>query len=439
MWWMMTSDPAAYSTAYVWIWLPGSTSPVVAGRLAVVDGQFQFNYGRSYLDRADAISIYEPELPLQPGLQHMPEDTGIPSCLRDAGPDSWGQKVILDILDPRARPHVESEDIFFLLESGADRIGALDFRLSPDGYEPRQMPRDVSLSELLAAVARFEEGEPLKADMARVLRHCASSVGGARPKALVDGSVNKRIAKFSFSTDSDFKIKAEFVAMRLAQACGLNVAPVSLARVEGKDILMIERFDRIRVEEGWLRKPMISAFTLFGPSEISARHASYLEFTDIIRHRFSEPKATLRELFGRLCFNILCSNTDDHARNHAAFWDGRELALTPAYDICPQPRIGDAACQAMAVGESTNLSMLCICLDTAHRYLLSRGEALAIMRQQIETIGDRWSAVCGQAVLSADQRTIMMGNKFLSPFAFLNLDHEASFLAELAESVRTLV
>ncbi len=173
----MIFDPSAYSTAFVWIWLAGRTGPVVAGKLAVVDGQVQFNYAPSYLERDDAIPLYEPELPLQPGLQHMPEETGIPGCIRDAGPDAWGKKVILRFLDPKARPQAESEDIFFLLESGSDRIGALDIQLSPDNYEPRQMQHDVSLSELMAAAARFEEGETLKSDMDRVMSYCASSVG----------------------------------------------------------------------------------------------------------------------------------------------------------------------------------------------------------------------------------------------------------------------
>src|SRR5690554_6511118 len=94
---------------------------------------------------------------------------------------------------------------------------------------------------------------------------------------------------------------------------------------------------------------MVSALTLFGLDEMMARYASYEELTDIIRQRFDEPKATLRELYGRLVFNILCGNTDDHARNHAAFWDGKRLQLTPAYDICPQNRTGNEATQAMLI------------------------------------------------------------------------------------------
>src|SRR3546814_1348063 len=69
-----------------------------------------------------------------------------------------------------------------------------------------------------------------------------------------------------------------------------------------------------------------------------ARYASYEDLATVIRHRFVDPAATLAELYARIIFNILCGNTDDHARNHAAFWDGGTLELTPAYDICPQGR-----------------------------------------------------------------------------------------------------
>ncbi|SFU21834.1 HipA domain-containing protein [Mesorhizobium sp. YR577] len=137
--------------------------------------------------------------------------------------------------------------------------------------------------------------------------------------------------------------------MRLAVLVGLRVAPVRLVGTAGKDVLLIQRFDRSPGEGGWLRKGMVSAFTLFGLDELMARYASYQDLAEIIRHRFETPRATLHELFGRLVFNILCGNTDDHAGNHAAFWDGTTLMLTPAYDICPQGRAGNEAGQAMLI------------------------------------------------------------------------------------------
>jgi len=149
------------------------------------------------------------------------------------------------------------------------------------------------------------------------------------------------VAKFSSNTDLYSIVKAEFIAMRLAAMAGLDVAPVKLVKAANKDVLLIERFDRVPKGKLWTRKAMVSALTLFDLDEMMARYASYETLAEIIRHRFTDPKNTLKELFSRLVFNILCGNTDDHARNHAAFWNGKELTLTPAYDICPQGRTGN--------------------------------------------------------------------------------------------------
>ena len=146
---------------------------------------------------------------------------------------------------------------------------------------------------------------------------------------MIDDDERKLIAKFSASTDLYSVVNAEFIAMKLASACGLDVAPVFLIPAGGKDVLLIERFDRVKAANGWHRRAMVSALTILGLDEMMARYASYADLAEVIRHRFTDPKDTLRELFGRICFNILCGNTDDHARNHAAFWDGKMLSLTP--------------------------------------------------------------------------------------------------------------
>ncbi|MFK5952647.1 MAG: HipA domain-containing protein [Desulfobacterium sp.] len=162
-------------------------------------------------------------------------------------------------------------------------------------------------------------------------------------RSLVQNHGKKYVAKFSSSTDLYSVVKAEFIAMRLAELAGLNVAPVKLAKAANRDVLLIERFDRVAKGDKWTRKAMVSALTQFGLGDMMVRYASYETLSEIIRHRFTSPRHTLKELFSRLAFNILCGNTDDHARNHAAFWDGKALTLTPAYDICPQGRTGNEA------------------------------------------------------------------------------------------------
>ncbi|HLD10215.1 MAG TPA: HipA domain-containing protein, partial [Methylophilaceae bacterium] len=141
-------------------------------------------------------------------------------------------------------------------------------------------------------------------------------------------------------------------------------------------------------------------------------------FAEIIRHRFDNPKKTLEELFSRLVFNILCGNTDDHARNHAAFWNGKTLRLTPAYDICPQNRTGNEATQAMLIFGDNRLSKLKSCLEAAPHFLLSKDEVKAIFDKLRAAIEDNWEKVCDEAKLSAVDRKLFWKRQFLNSFAF---------------------
>ncbi|OAF07192.1 phosphatidylinositol kinase [Bradyrhizobium centrolobii] len=415
----MTSDPA-HAEAYVWTWLPGQTKPIVAGLLSRNGEQLVFNYGRSYLERNDAHSLYEPELPLRSGVLPLLEGLSMPNCLRDAAPDAWGRRVILNRKFGVRGKEIDAgslDELTFLLESSSDRIGALDFQASPSVYVPRE-GEGASLNELLNAATLVEQGTPLTPELDRALFH-GSSIGGARPKAAITSDHKKFIAKFSSQTDLYSVVKAEFIAMRLAAEAGLRVAPVSLQRVAGKDVLLIERFDREKVTGGWARKAMVSALTLLALDELMARYASYEQLATIIRHRFAEPREALRELFSRLVFNVLCGNTDDHARNHAAFWNGKDLALTSAYDICPQGRAGGEATQAMLILGQDRHSQIALCLKAAPSFLLNEAEAVAIAVSQIKTIKERWSSICDEAALAEVDRNLFWRRQFLNPYAFI--------------------
>jgi len=116
--------------------------------------------------------------------------------------------------------------------------------------------------------------------------------------------------------------------------------------------------------------------------------------------------------------NILCGNTDDHARNHAAFWDGKTLSLTPAYDICPQDRGGNEASQAMLFVGNDRSSRLTTCLQAAPSFLLKKEEAGEIIEGQIETIKRKWEEVCDEAELSPVDRNLLRSRQFLNPYVF---------------------
>ena len=127
-----------------------------------------------------------------------------------------------------------------------------------------------------------------------------------------------------------------------------------------------------------------------------------------------------------MVFNILVGNTDDHARNHAAFWDGNQLTLTPAYDICPQGRTGQEASQAMNIHGDNKLSQLGNCLKARNSFQLSEDDSRTIISRQVRTIQDRYSAICQEAGLSEVDQKFFWRRQFLNPYCFYDLPAEFS-------------
>jgi serine/threonine-protein kinase HipA len=306
--------------------------------------------------------------------------------------------------------------IALLLESGSDRVGALDFQRSAGDYVAREREH-ASLDELATSAQRVEEGIPLSPALdAALLR--GSSIGGARPKALIDDGQRRLIAKFTSRTDTFGVEQGEYVAMELAHRAGLKVARVELTQALKRKVLLVERFDRIPGTEQ--RRSLVSALTMLGLNELAARHASYAELAQIMRASFTDPGENLRELFARITFNILVGNTDDHARNHAAFWDGQMPTLTPAYDICPQARNTGRATQAMIIGDAAERfkeSQVAGCVERAHLYQLSKTQAMTIVDHQIDVINSNWADVCEQAELTETDRSYFWKRQFLNDYA----------------------
>jgi serine/threonine-protein kinase HipA len=405
---------------FVWVWLPGASEPVVAGRLDVVGDQLAFTYGRSYLARTGAISLFTPELPLRAGRTLPSPDRDTFGCIRDAAPDAWGQRVILSRLAGRLTRDSDTGPLpmlTYLLEAASNRIGALDFQADAEHYVPRQGA--ATLADMLAAADLLQAGQAIPAELEAALLH-GTSIGGARPKAtLVDGG-RELIAKFSSTTDPYPVVKAEAAAMELARRVGLNVPACELVSVLGRDVLLVERFDR--TPGAGTRRLMVSALTVLGLTEMTGRYATYPELADQLRR--SAPPGTvsgvLRELFSRVVFNVCVGNNDDHARNHAMFWDGEHLELTPAYDLSPAPRSGGTAAQAMAISRRGDReSRLSVCLDAASEYGISAGRARDIIEGQVAVIEADWEQVAGAVGLSVAQSDLMRhgpGAQILNPF-----------------------
>lgn len=404
----MTSERAVY----VWAWLPGATEPVVAGALTRHGDISYFNYARSYLGRREAIALYLPELPLRAGRIPPRRDLNVAGVISDAAPDAWGQRVVRERLLSRGVGVGEPDLDTYFLESGSDRAGALDFQPDPETYVPRSS--EATLEELAEAADRVDAGDPLSSDLENAL-FAGSSLGGARPKAVLHSDGGQYIAKFSSRSDTFSIVKAEAVAMDLARRVGINVAETTLTESIGRDVLVVERFDRSSTPG--VRRMMVSALTILELPEHAARYATYPDLADTIKARFTDPKTTLRELFARIVFNICIGNTDDHARNHAAFWDGSQLSLTPAYDLCPYPRSGGEATQAMAVNRDGNsLSRLALCVEAAPIYGLSPSDARSLIDAQLEVIESAWTEVADMNRLTVGDRASLWKRAILNPY-----------------------
>jgi serine/threonine-protein kinase HipA len=300
-----------------------------------------FAYAEEYLARDDAYAL-DPALPLASGQHQTPIGHRLFGAFSDCAPDRWGRRLI----NRAGRAEGEAvgrrlAEIDYLLGVRDDmRQGALRFRAVGSEVfladEHSGIPPLIELPRLLNASAKLERDEASDEDL-RLLLRGGSSLGGARPKAhVIDSRGRVSIAKFpSVSTDEWDVVAWEAVAHELARRAGLNVPQAELHRIDGKSVFIVERFDRA----GTNRIGYVSAMTMLEAGD-HEQH-SYLEIADAIERSSSGATRDLRELWSRIAFSILVSNTDDHLRNHGflktvtAGWE-----LAPAFDINPNPQAG---------------------------------------------------------------------------------------------------
>lgn len=406
---MPSTSELSADGVFVWTWLPGHREPVVAGRVEMRGGRMRFGYGASYLVREDAISLYGPELPLRPGWIEPRGALTMPGCLRDGTPDAWGRRVI----EARVGADENSlSEIAYMLASGSNRLGALDFQADPERHLPRHDA--TSLDELHDAARRLQEGERLSTAAEEALVH-GTSIGGARPKVLVsepDGS--QWIAKLSASSDAVFSVvNAEATALELARRAGIEVPESKVTRSLGRDVLLVRRFDR--TVDG-RRRHVVSGLTMAEEDEAGARYVTYPTILDVLREYGSNPERVGAELFDRVVLNMAISNSDDHARNHAAFWDGEHLTLTPAYDLAPGPRSGEISTQAMAFDRAgTRESTFTAALRAAPVYGLTQQQGRDRIEAIVDSVRAHWDDATEAGRLREADRQRLWGRQFLNP------------------------
>ncbi|WP_029009859.1 type II toxin-antitoxin system HipA family toxin [Azospirillum halopraeferens] len=410
----MTSEtrPAG---CYVYITLPGETRPVTAGRYELTTDRRgsalgRFVYGRSYRERPDAVPIDPLDLKLGPRVYETAALNGMFGALRDAGPDYWGRRVI-----ERHAGKAQLGELDYLLCSPDDRAGALGFGLNVTPPAPmRLFNRTLDLAKLQAvadAIVRNEDKADT-GDAAQIeeLLLVGTSMGGARPKAVVEDEDGLWLAKFNRPDDRWNSARIEHAMLTLGRSCGLTTAESRIVRAGGRDVLLVRRFDREKMADGYRRTRMISGLTLLRTEDTHrARDRwSYVLLVEELRRVTAEPRREAVELFRRMCFNALISNTDDHPRNHAVIARDRDRALSPAYDLTPTSPVSvERRDLAMSCGDAGRFANADNLLSQSARFLIPAEEAASIIDDMEARVKATWYGVArGEGVTEKDCRLI---------------------------------
>ncbi len=393
----MTSEFGARE-CYVYIVLLGATTFVTAGRFVLdtrPDGLAigRFVYGRTYLERPDAVPIDPLELKLGRATYRTTALRGIFGALRDAGPDYWGRRVI-----EKHAGHAQPGELDYLLYAPDDRAGALGFGLNQEPPAPKRhfnQTLDLETLQRLADTIIADEEIPQGATANQVedLMLVGTSMGGARPKAVVEDEDGLWIAKFNRPDDPWNYARVEHAMLVLARDCGIETSESRITTVGDRDVLLVKRFDREKAEGGYRRARMISGLTLLH-TEDSHQHRdrwSYILMVEELRRISSRPRHDAAELFRRMCFNALISNIDDHPRNHALIARETDWRLSPAYDLTPSTPVGidrrDLALQCGDLGRYAHAGNL---LSQSARFHLTDDEAQTTIATMEQRIASTW-------------------------------------------------
>jgi serine/threonine-protein kinase HipA len=340
----------------------------------------QFIYTKDWAEKGFQI---DPALDLIPGFAYHSQ--GLPGVFQDISPDRWGRMV-----QQRAKGGFMSDADYLLGVSDQMRMGAL--RLS----EPNQpeiflaphtdVPKLINIRALEEASQRIEKGMETAEDLQQLLG-AGSSLGGARPKAVVQDEGKLYLAKFQSNLDTERVGAWEATMLDLAQAVGIPVAPHRLLNKESdRPILLLERFDRN--EAG--RIPFASAMTLSGLRDGQA--SSYVEFAGVVSSLSSHPKRDGFDLWQRMTFNAMTGNTDDHLRNHAFLRNRQGWHLSPAYDLNPNNEPFERRTHALAFFPGENKPSLELCKEAAQFFGLDKRQ----LEYGLKTVGaalGEWRAI----------------------------------------------
>lgn len=399
---------------YVWADWFQDNRPVLIGLLFVerLRGQevFSFEYDEDWLGNINSAFFFDPALMLYAGRQYSYGGEKLFGIFTDSCPDRWGRT----LMDRRERIMAERENrpIRKLTESDyllgvADltRIGGLRFSTDLNGpflteTNEYSAPPIKRLRELEQISLEYEKSSEKPDKWVSMLVSPGSSLGGARPKAnVIDEKGDLWIAKFPSHKDN-YNVGAwEKTAYDLAGLCGLNVAQNRIEKLSSSgDTFLVKRFDRA----GQNRIHFISAMTALGKTD--REQASYLELVSFIRSNGIDPDADLQELWRRIAFNMLISNTDDHLRNHGFLLSTSGWRLSPLYDINPNP---DGEYLSLLVDDYDDRISKDLAISVASLFNISNNEAEKTYDNMRKLINDRWHYLAKQNGLSRSEIEMM--------------------------------
>jgi len=367
----------------LYLWYLGKPSrPVPVGTINLIRSSqgVSLRYADNWLENGFPLSE---DLPLI-GQEFLPAERGTAvGAVDDARPDRWGERVIRFIDKPKRLSLLE-----YLFFAGDDRFGALGVSTSPTEYLPRRLgplPALADADEIQELIRKVQNNEAVPQAQERLISPGAT-MGGARPKALVNIAGEQWVIKFADGDPADTPL-IEHACMTLAKKASIRVAETRPVRLLHGHAVAIRRFDRA----GDRRLHSLSAKVAL---QAAAEGYGYPELAQLLRRRgviegdlYVEH---MRELFRRMVFNILVDNTDDHEKNHALLLtDSQQYALSPAYDVLPS---GQAlGFQQMRVGDQEADSTLVNALSMSRMFSLTKDQAVDEVQTVIGVV-DEWKA-----------------------------------------------
>lgn len=341
-----------------------------------------FEYDAEWLSSPFRFAL-EPALTLGSGPHHTEAGRLIFGAIGDSAPDRWGRVLIQREERRKAREEKRTPrtllEVDYLLGVGdIARQGALRFAEQEGGpflAKGMQIPPLLQLPALLTAVMRLSEDGGNDDDL-RLLLAPGSSLGGARPKAsVVDKDGQLAIAKFPQHGDLVPVSLWEAVALKLAAQAGISTPDWRIEKISGRNVLLLRRFDR----RGNMRIPFLSAMSLLSAADNEPH--SYMEIADSLRQYGAKAEEDCAQLWRRIVFSILISNSDDHLRNHGFLYETNGWRLSPAYDMNPFPVDIKPRILTTAIDEEDGTASLELAFAVAGHFGVKPEKAKLIVRE----------------------------------------------------------